>query len=94
MGAGSRTPLRADFRSQVALEAIRSEQTLAAIRAKHWVHVTMVAAWKQAAIDGMAATFSPKAKASVTREAELAKLHAKIEQLVRERDFLAKASGR
>jgi transposase len=54
----------------------------------------MVAAWKKAAIDGMAATFSPKAAAVAVSEADVVKLHAKIGQLVVERDFLAKASGR
>ena len=55
----------------------------------------MVAAWTKAAIDGMTATFSPKvAAAPAVSEAVLVKLHAKIGQLVVERDFLAKASGR
>jgi hypothetical protein len=39
--------------------------------------------------------FSGKAEtAAAEREGELEKLHAKIGQLVVERDFLAKASGR
>jgi transposase len=44
----------------------------------------------------MAATFSSKAEASETAAtaAEVTKLHAKIGQLVVERDFLAKAFGR
>jgi transposase len=43
----------------------------------------------------MATTFSGKAEAvQATSEAELAKLHAKIGQLVVERDFLSKAFGR
>jgi transposase len=55
----------------------------------------MIAAWKRQAIEGLALTFSGKAEAVVAAgEAELARLHAKIGQLVVERDFLAKASGR
>jgi transposase len=44
----------------------------------------------------MAATFSSKAEASETAvtAAEVTQLHAKIGQLVVERDFLAKAFGR
>ena len=43
----------------------------------------------------MALAFSGKAEqAQVSREAEVEKLHAKIGQLVVERDFLRKASGR
>ncbi len=95
MGKVSRKRHSAEFKARVALEAIRGEQTLAEIGAKHGVHLTMVAAWKKAAIDGMTATFSAKAAASgLASEEDLAKLHAKIGQLVVERDFLAKASGR
>jgi transposase len=95
MGKVSRKRHSAEFKARVALEAIKGEQTLAEIGAKHGVHLTMVAAWKRAAVEGMVATFSPKAAASTAvNEADLAKLHAKIGQLVVERDFLAKASGR
>ncbi len=46
-------------------------------------------------MDGLATVFSGKAEAKDgIREEELEKLHAKIGQLVVERDFLAKASGR
>ena len=55
----------------------------------------MIAAWKRHAVDGLAATFSGRAEAAqAIGEAELTRLHAKIGQLVVERDFLAKASGR
>ena len=57
----------------------------------------MVGEWKKQAMEGMAAVFSGKEAAQdVARssEAEVEKLHAKIGQLVVERDFLAKASGR
>ena len=55
----------------------------------------MIAAWKRQAIEGLSLTFSGKAEAvQANSEAELSRLHAKIGQLVVERDFLAKASGR
>jgi transposase len=51
--------------------------------------------WKKQALEGMAGVFSGRAEAvDKGREDELAKLHAKIGQLVVERDFLRKASGR
>jgi transposase len=85
----------ADFKSKVALEAIREDLTLAELAAKHGVHHTMIAAWKRQAVDGMSATFSGTGEAARSAiDAELEKLHAKIGQLVIERDFLAKASGR
>ena len=95
MGKVSRKRYGADFKAKVALEEIKGELTLAELAAKHGIHQTMIAAWKRQAIEGMASTFSGKAEAApATSEADVARLHAKIGQLVVERDFLAKASGR
>lgn len=55
----------------------------------------MIAAWRKQAIEGLSGVFSGKAEATEgAREGEIDKLHAKIGQLVVERDFLAKAFGR
>jgi transposase len=85
----------AEFKAKVALEAIRGDLTLTELAAKHGIHHTMIATWKRQAIAGMSATFSGASEAAkVSSEADLDKLHAKIGQLVVERDFLAKAFGR
>lgn len=86
----------ADFKAKVALEAIKGDQTLAELAAQHGIHQTMIATWKRQAIEGMAATFSGKGEAASqgVKEADLEKLQAKIGQLVVERDFLVRASGR
>jgi transposase len=96
MGKVTRKRHTAEFKARVALEAIKGEHTLAEIGAKYGVHLTLVAGWKKAAIDGMAATFSakPAPAGGGANAAEVSLLHAKIGQLVVERDFLAKASGR
>jgi transposase len=95
MGKVTRKRYTADFKAKVALEAIRGELTLAELASRHGIHQTMIAAWKKQAVDGMTATFLGKAEAvQATSEAELAKLHAKIGQLVIEKDFLSKAFGR
>lgn len=92
---GKRTRYSGEFKAKVALEAIRGEMTLAQLSAKHGVHQTLITGWKKQAIENMASAFSGKAEqAQVSREAEVEKLHAKIGQLVVERDFLRKASGR
>jgi transposase len=79
----------------VALDAIRGEQTVAQLAAKHGVHQTMINAWKKQAIEGMSGVFPGKAEAAETaRAGEIDQLHAKIGQLVVERDFLRRASGR
>lgn len=85
----------AEFKAKVALEAIRGDLTLAELASKHGIHHTMIAAWKRQAVEGMAVTFSGAGEAAkASTEADLDKLHAKIGQLVVERDFLAKAFGR
>jgi transposase len=84
-----------EFKAKVGLEAIRGELTLAELAAKHGIHPTMIATWKRQAIDGMAATFSGTAESSKAgSEAEIEKLHAKIGQLLVERDFLSKGFAR
>jgi transposase len=57
----------------------------------------MVGEWKKQAIEGLASVSSDRSslqEATKSSEAEVEKLHAKIGQLVVERDFLAKAFGR
>jgi transposase len=92
---GKRKRYSAEFKAKVALEAIRGDLTIAQLVAKHGVHQTLINAWKKQAVEGMAHVFSGKAEvAQAARADELDKLHAKIGQLVVERDFLSKAFGR
>ena len=85
----------ADFKAKVALEAIRGELTVTQLAAKHGVHQTLINGWKKQAVDGLSTVFSSKPEgAGKGHEADVEKLHAKIGQLVVERDFLAKAFGR
>ncbi len=92
---GKRTRYSAEFKAKVALEALRGELTVSQLATKHGVHQTMIGDWKRQALDGLVTVFSGKAEAKEgMREEDVEKLHAKIGQLVVERDFLAKASGR
>ncbi len=95
MGKVTRKRYKAEFKAKVALEAIKGELTLAGLAAKHCVHQTIIAVLKRQAIDGMAASFSgnPEAAAACS-PVEVDRLHAKIGQLVVERDFLAKGLSR
>ena len=78
----------ADFKAKVALEAIREELTLSELSKKYDVHPNMISTWKRAAIENMATGFSKgKETESQASAEEIAKLHAKIGQLVVERDF-------
>ncbi len=61
MGKVTRKRYAAEFKSRVALEAMRGEQTLSELASKHGVHQTMIAQWKRQAVEGMAGIFSGKA---------------------------------
>ena len=91
----SRKRYSPEFKAKVALEAIKGEMTISQLVAKHRVHQTLINSWKKQATEGLSTVFSNKlASSEKTREADIEKLHAKIGQLIVERDFLAKASGR
>lgn len=56
--AGKRKRYSAEFETKVALEAIRGEQTVAQLAARHGIHQTMINAWKKQAMEGLAGVFS------------------------------------
>ena len=83
------------FKAKVALAAVKGDKTLAELAQLFDVHPNQITQWKRQAIDKLAKVFDDKASdAQIGREAEVTKLHAKIGQLVIERDFLAKAFDR
>src|SRR4051812_20085973 len=92
---GKRKRYSAEFKAKVAIEALRGELTTSQLASKHGVHQTMVGDWKRQAVEGLVAVFSGKAEAKEgIREEEVEKLHAKIGQLVVERDlFRQDAAG-
>jgi len=88
---GKRTRYSAEFKARVALDAIRGEHTLAELAARHGVHPNLISQWKRLAIEQMATLFDGgRAETVKEKEADVEKLHAKIGQLLVERDFLAK----
>ena len=91
----TRRRFTAEFKAKVALEAIRGERTISELATKHQLHPNQITQWKRQAIENLAKAFDDKTSAAqVGREAEGTKLHAKIGQLVVERDFLSKAFDR
>jgi transposase len=91
----TRRRFTAEFKAKVALEAIKGHQTVAELATRHELHPTQIAAWKREAIEKLAKVFDEKGtEIQANRDAEVTKLHAKIGQLVVERDFLAKAFDR
>jgi transposase len=82
----------AEFKAEVALEAIQGELTVSELAAKHGVHPNMISGWKRQAVEGLAGVFDKKTDSTAgAQQSEVERLHAKIGQLVVERDFLSKA---
>ena len=80
----------ADFKSRVALDALRGDRTIQEIAAKHKVYPNQVSSWKRQAMDGLGDMFSNGAeRAGRDHETEVRDLHAKIGELTVERDYLA-----
>ena len=86
----TRRRFTAAFKARVALDALQGDKTIQEIATKHKVHPNQVSAWKRQAVDGLDEVFSNGAdRAGRDHETEVRDLHAKIGELMVERDFLA-----
>ena len=81
----------ADFKAEVALQALRGELTLAQLSRKYQVHPTMISTWKRQLTQEATQLFT-RGRSSSERASEdrIKELHAKIGQLTIEKDFLKK----
>jgi len=95
MSKTKRKRYSADFKAKVALDAIKGEQTISELGTRYGLHPNMITNWKRQAVENLAETFSTKAERTRTDDdPQIKELHAKIGQLIVERDFLAKAFSR
>ena len=84
-----------ELKAKVALEALRGDRMLQEIASQHQVHPNQVGAWKRQAIEGLVEVFSKGAEhRRRDHESEVRDLHAKIGELIVERDFLSRGPGR
>jgi len=83
----------AEYRAKVALDAVREQETVAAIARKYKVHANLVYKWKRQLLENLPKVFDAEAGSSgdaAEREADLLK---KIGELTVERDFLSQGLG-
>ena len=93
--SGKRRRFSGEQKAKIALEALRGDRTLQEIASKYQVHPNQVGAWKRQAVEGLAEVLSKGAERRTRdHESELRDLHAKIGELIVERDFLSRGSGR
>ena len=83
-----------ELKAKVALEALRGDRTLQEIASQHQVHPNQVGAWKRQAMGGLVEVFSKGTRRVRDHESEVRDLHAKIGELIVERDFLSRGPGR
>lgn len=83
-----------EFKTKVAMEAIRQQKTTNELTAEYGIHATQINTWKKQALAAIPAAFSTKkGKAEKDRQAEIDELHRQLGQLIAERDWLKKKSS-
>ena len=87
----SRRPRRnhtAEFKSKVALAAIRGEKTLSELAEQFDIHPNQITQWKSQLLEGAASVFGEARALPAAEPVYVKTLHAKIGALTLENDFL------
>ena len=81
-----------DFKSKVALEAIKERKTINEIASEYQVHANQVISWKKQLLSNMDIVFSDGRKTRQENEDKEAQLYQQIGQLKVELDWVKKKS--
>jgi transposase len=92
----NRRTIDAALKAKIALEALKDQASVTELAQRYQVHPNQIYTWKKQLDAEAARAFEGggSRQTEAGKEREIERLHAKIGQLIVERDFLAKASGR
>ena len=80
-----------EFKSKVAMEALKGEKTIAQISSKYGVHSNQVQAWKKILKEGMGNLFSGSKKKTVEHQKQMIEdLYTNVGKLQVENEWLKK----
>lgn len=84
----------AEFKTKVAVEAIRQQKTANELTAEYGIHAPQINLWKQQALAAIPAAFSGnRMQEQANRQGEIDELHRQLGQVIAERDWLKKKSS-
>ncbi|GGM04290.1 transposase [Streptomyces cinereus] len=77
----------AEFKSKVAVEAIKEQKTINELTAEYGVHATQISNWKKQALAVIPSAFNTKQQTTIDEQ------HRQLGQVISERDWLKKKSS-
>ena len=90
---GRRRKFSAEFKSRIALEALKGEKTLAQLASEFEVHPNQITQWKRQLVESMPDVFGKRREREAQDQQELVdQLYREIGKLKVERDWLEKKS--
>ncbi len=92
--AGVRKTHTSQFKTKVAIEAIKEQKTINELTAQYSIHASQLSSWKKQALEIIPQAFAGKKdKPQTDQQALIEQLYQRIGQLTVECEFLKKSLG-